>query len=459
MKRKGLYVLATAAMLVLAAGCGNNPGEGTPQNQVTEAVSPTEAPEAIATTEPTATPAPTATPKPVNYMEANGIEVLGGGWHTGKGFMAKEGDENGNPILELVDREYCFEVMEEENEGGTKVIQVVLHAKPHVNEHGGWSTFAMGGFVDLQTGKAFFPMDEKLPHTTLLKHEEKEYELQLTCEFEHPSVTYPYYTERYTLVCPSDYEDAGFYMTGYNYDWETFIERAGLWKKLNFIRHGDSELLVFGVNKGLVTEPEKKPIAGAELAEENYFEANGFSTKGEGEYTWRGTEAQKTWNDELGHWETVSLEAKEITSKISLTEESLGDGTKCIRWSFTDMAELESEAQEVRVPYTVSGIADKKTGLVYPTRTYNLAESYVLEKDGEEFAILVGVELDEEEMDDGKVRGTISYTLICPEDYGDAVFYLSCRDEIIDEYNYSDKEEVYSLHEIDQWECDLLFFR
>ena len=278
MKRKGLYVLATAAMLALAAGCGSDSGEKEPENQVTEAVST----EATATPEPTVTPAPTATPKPANYMEANGIKVLGAGWHTCKGFMAKEGDENGNPIQELVDREYGFEVIEEENEGGTKVIQVTLHAKPHVNEHGGYSSFAMGGFVDLKTGKAFMPMDSEFLQTTLIKHGDKEYELQLSVDFEYPSVTYPYYTERYTLVCPSDYEDAGFYMTGYTYDWETFIERTGLWKMLNFIRHGDSELLVFGVNKGLATEPEKAPVAGAELAEENYFEANGYSVKGEG---------------------------------------------------------------------------------------------------------------------------------------------------------------------------------
>ena len=457
MKRKGLYVLATAAMLALTAGCGSNSGEELPENQVTEAVSPTEAPEATATPEPTATPASTATPVPANYMEAKGIEVLGAGWHTCTGFMAKEWDENENPIMELVDREYYFEVTEEENEGGTRVLQVTLHAKPYVNEYGGWATFAMGGFVDLETGKAFFPMDEKLPQTTLIKHGDKEYELQLTCEFEYPSLTHPYYTERYTLVCPSDYEDAGFYMTGYNFDWETFIERAGLWKMLNFIRHGDSELLVFGVNKGLEAEPEKT-IVGAELAVENYFEVNGYSTLGEGTYTWKGMEALKKWSAETG-WRSVSLEEKKLTNTISIEEESLGDGTKRIKMATVDMAEYLSE-NEAKVPYTRGGMVDKTTGVVYNPRTYGLAEEYVLEKDGKEISIVVAMENVEEDTDDGKRKLEFSCTVICPEDFDDIVFYQTSSAEIIEDENmYSNETEVFSLDQIERGDCDLLFFR
>lgn len=452
MKHKGLYVLATVAMLALAAGCGSKQGEENSQDKVTEAISPTEEPGATATPEPTATPAPTATPVPANYMEANGIEVLGAGWHTCKGFMAKEGDENGNPILELADREYCLEVTEEENEGGTKVIQVALHAKPHVNEHGGYSMFAMGGFVDLQTGKAFLPMDAKLPHTTLIKHEEKEYELQLTCELEYPSATYPYYTEHYTLVCPSDYDAAGFYMTGYNFDWETFVERAGLWKMLNFIRHGESDLLVFGVNKGLATESEKKPADGAELAEENYFEIHGLTTRGEGRVTYLGTELLQRKNSETGLWEDVSVETKEVEIGFSVTEELLGDGTKHIKGKF--MFEDEVTENEYRGICCKMGVVDKRTGLVYPTQTYNLAKTYVLEKEGEQFSVLVGRELIEKEV--GCVEITIS--VICPEDYDDLVFFLT-GNYMEEEVDYTKPAEVKSIHDLEHGESDLLFLR
>lgn len=461
MKHKGLYVLVAAAMLALAAGCGSNTGEETPENQVTEATTPTEAPEATATPEPTATPAPTATPVPANYMEANGIEVLGAGRYTRKGFVVNEWDENGQAIVMLGDSKYIFEVKEEDKGDGTKIIYATLNRIPHVAENGGWSAFAMGGFVDLQTGKSFVPMNPGIAQITLLKQEEKEYELQLAAEYSFPSATNPYYTEKYTLVCPSEYEDAGFYITGWDSigDYEAFTERFGLWKKLNFIRHGETELLVFGVNKALTTEPEKASVAGAELAEENYFEAKGYSVKGEGTYTWLGTEALRNRNEETGRWESVSLEEKELTTTISITEESLGDGTKQITWNVIETLEMVSE-DEVKIPYTKGGIADKTTGLVYRPRTYYVAEPYVLMKDGEEFTILVGKESVEEELGDGTIKSSVTYFLICPEDYNDAVYFLTADVEIDeDEHTYFNEPEVHSLTELKHGDCDLLFFR
>lgn len=459
MKRKGLFVLATVAMLALAAGCGSNQGEDNPQNQVTEAVSTTETPEATATPEPTATPAPTATPVPANYMEANGIEVLGAGNHTCKGYIVKEWDENGDVVIALADCEYLFEVTEVDNGNGTKTICAALSQIPYVTENGGWSAFIMGSFVDLQTGKSFVPMNPDVAQITLLKQEDKEYELQLAVEYETPSVTYPYYTEKYTLVCPSDYEDAGFYITSCdrNADYEAYTERRGLWKKLNFIRHGEAELLVCSVNKGLATE-QKRTIDGAEHAEENYFETNGFIAKGEGTYTWQGTEALRNRNEETGLWESVSLKEKELTTTVSITEESLGDGTKQITWNVIEMLEMVSE-DEVKIPYTRAGIADKRTGLVYRPRTYFLAESYVLMKEGEEVTILVGKEYVEEEMGDGTVKSSVTYSLICPEDYNDAVFFLTAEAEINeDEHTYFNELEVRSLNELKHGDCDLLFF-
>jgi len=458
MKRKGLYVLATAAMLALAAGCGSDEVKNT-DNQATEAVLPTEAPE---TTEaPTATPEPTATPKPESYMEANGIEVLGAGWHTCKGFMATEADENGNPIMELVDREYCMEVTEVENDGVTKVIKVELHANPYVDEYGGNSGFVMGGFVDLKTGKAFFPVEPDYLQTTILKQGEEEVELQLAYTYDYPSVTYPYYTERFTLVCPADYEDAGFYLTGYNWDWETFVERSDTWKMLNFIRHGDSDMAVFGVNKTLETPMEKKGADGAELAAENYFEEKGLTVNGEGEYTFRGAEGLLKKNAETGIWETVSVEEKETTIKVSGTEEFLGDGTKKVQWVFSYTSQMLSE-EEARVPFTIIGIADKKTGLCYGTRGYVLAEPYILEKDGVEMSILVGMDYTENLLDDGTLKSYVTYVLTCPEDYEDAVFFVTgdtrTEEEVKEKNKNANTIEVVSLDDIDHGECDILFF-
>lgn len=254
MRYKGLYTLATVAVLALAVGCGNNSGE---ENQVTETAGPPEAQEVAVKTETTVSPVPTATPVPANYMEANGIEVLGAGWHTCKGYIVERWDENHEPVITVADCDYRFQVEEEEAEGGTKIIRATLNLVPYLSPNG-WSALAQGGFVDLQTGMAYLPMIPDIPHTTLLKRDEETLEIQLFIEKELPSVTNPYYTERYTLVCPADYEDAGFYITGDDLRSEEFVESIGVWKVLKYIRHGKADMLVFGVNEGLATMPEKQ---------------------------------------------------------------------------------------------------------------------------------------------------------------------------------------------------------
>ena len=464
MKREGLYVLVTVAMLALAAGCGNKPGEENPENQVTEAVS-AEAPEVTATSEPTATPEPTVTPKPANYMEANGIEVLGAGWHSYAGYISREQDEDGNRILDLGEYECSFEVKEEDNGDGTKTIEATLNVVPYIYEDGYWVYAVMGGFVDLQSGKAFTPMAADMEQSTALKQGEKNYELRMSYSIQKASVMYPYHTQRYTLICPSDYEDAGFYLTGFDMTDEPYTERVGLWKILNFIRHGESELLVFGVNEALATEPEKRPVDGAEKAVENYFEANGLTTKSKGEYTWQGIEAIRRLNTETGEVENVSVEEKEMQGSFAVEEENLGDKTKKIKGTFSYIVEVIS-AEEVKTPLIKSGIADKKTGLVYPPQTYNVAERYAVEKDGEEFFISVGAEINEEDMGDGRIRVAVSFVLICPEDYDDAVFFQTGKYEAAEdnthdetEENSRDKEEAYSLNDLEHGATDLLFFR
>lgn len=448
MKRKGLYVLATAAMLALVAGCGNNPGENT-QNQVTDGTTPKKV------SEPTATPAPTATPVPANYMEANGIEVLGAGWHSYTGYISREKDEAGNPVLDLGEYACNFQVNEEDNGDGTKTIEATISVMPHIYEDGSWMHITMGGFVDLQSGKAFLPMTKDMEQTTVLKQGEKDYELKLSFSGQGASSTSPYNTQRYTLTCPSDYEDAGFYITSFDGTNEAFTERLGFWKKLNFIRHGEAELLVFGVNEGVNTMAETAEKLLPE-PEGSFYEENGILIKGEGTYTWLGTEYVDRKNSETGVWELISVETKEVETEFSVTEESLGDGKKMIKGTLVFVDEVSGE--EGRGIICTSGIADKKTGLVYMPRTYFLAEPHVMEKDGEEISILVAVEQEVEVLDDGKEKVSMIYSIICPEDYEDAVFFITGKYERTDR-DSSEKREPYYLSELEKGETDLLFFR
>ena len=84
----------------------------------------------------------------------------------------------------------------------------------------------------------------------------------------------------------------------------------------------------------------------------------------------------------------------------------------------------------------------------------------MLEKDGEEISILVGMEIVEEELGDGKIDSRTTFTLICPEDYNDGVFYLTADGDIDeDEHLYSNEPEVFSLNELEHGEYELMFFR
>jgi len=326
---------------------------------------------------------------------------------------------------------------------------------PHIYEDGYWVHITMGGFVDLQSGKSFFPLNKDMEQATVLKQEEKNYELKLSCSSQSASSTSPYNTHRYTLICPSDYEDAGFYVTSFDGTNEAFTERMGLWKKLNYIRHGEADLLVFGVNEGMntMTETAEKPLP---EPEGSFYEENSIVVKGEGTHTWLGTEGLQRKNSETGVWDLVSVETKEVETEFSVTEESLGDGTKRIKGTLVFVDEVSGE--EVRGITCTSGIADKKTGLVYVPRTYFLAEPHVMEKDGEEVSVLVTVEQEVEVIDDGSEKVSMIYSIICPEDYEDAVFFLTGKYERTDR-DPSEKRKPYSLNELENGETELVFFR
>lgn len=459
MRRKGLYVLALIAMLGAATGCGTDAEDtqGKVQDgQVTEAVQPTEEPSATATPVPTATPAPTATPVPANYMEKNGIRVLGAGCHEYKGFIWTEVDERDRPILETAICEGIFEVEEEDNGDGTKTITAKVYSVPYVYEDGTWCYATFSGFVDLKTGKSFIPYDLDYAHTTYLRQEDKNYEITVKLEQEPASVTNPYKTETYTVTCPSEYEDAGFYLTGHTANPEAFADLPGNWKLLQFVKHGTSELVVFSVKEGLATMPtnalQERIARGSAPVTENYFETNGLTTGGEGKTTYRGTEYTYEGKLEDYYEEDVVIETKDVEIEFQKTEELLDDGRKQIRGSFIYPADIITEEFEKGVA-SISGVVDKKTGLCYCPFTGFLAEPVILDRDGEEIAMMIAAE--ESFTEDN--RGVRSYVITCPQDYEDAAFYITG--------NYKDEElrekrvgHWMPISEVEHGESDMVFF-
>lgn len=461
MKRKILYVAAMTVMLILTAGCGGTQKEEKTGKRTGDTIPPTVTsavvPAATVTPEPTVTLTPTPTPIPKNYMEKKGIRVLGAGCHEYQGFICEEYDEEGSPVLEIGTCEGIFEVTEEDNGDGTKTIVASIHVAPYVFEYG-WMSYAMSGFVDLETGKSFFPYDADYAHTTYLRRDDINYELTLTCEMDYVSVTNPYNTMKYTLVCPSDYEDAAFYLTGYNGDWDTFIERAGSWKLLQFLKHGTSEIIVFSVADGLATMPtnalQEKVVRGVVQNTENYFEVNGLSIRGEGETVYRGTELTFHEDVEDFYGDEVLIETKELSVEFRRTEELLEDGRKQIRGSFTDTSPNSITDGMVKCVVGLGGVVDKKTGLSYCPRSVILADPVVLDKGEEEVPMMIAYE--ESMTEDG--RYVLTYVVTCPQDYEDIVFYITG--------NYMDKElqerrrgHWLPISEVEHGESDMVFFQ
>lgn len=451
MRRKGFYVLALAAMLGVAAGCGTaaEDVQGEAQSgQVTETVTP----------EPTATPAPTVTPVPQTYMEKHGIRVLGAGHHEYTSFIWKERDEDGDPIMDTDTCECIFEVSEEDNGDGTKTVYASIHVIPYIFEGGNaWCSSVMTGFVDLETGKSFLPYDAEYEHKTYLRRDDKNYEITVYYEYEQPSVTWPYHTESYTVVCPSDYEDAGFYLTGFTGNQEAFVERAGNWKLLQFVKHGTSELIAFSVNDGLADMPTKalqeRIARGSAPADENYFEANGLEIRGEGKTTFRGTEftSEATMVDFFEE-ENLVIETKDVEIEFQKTEEVLDAGRKQIRGSFIYPPEITTD-ELMKGVSSLSGVVDTKTGLSYCTRTVFLADQVVIDRGGEEISMMIAVEQSMTEDN----HPVLTYVVTCPKDYEDIAFYITG--------NYRNKElrekrngTWLPISEVEHGESDMVFF-
>ena len=462
MKHKGAYAVAVVAMLAFMAGCGAKGGES--DAKATEAATPTVAPTATATPKPTATPAPTPTPVPANYMEANGIEILGAGAYTYKGYINANLETGGEEELVLAEYECYFEVSQEENGDGTKTIQAAVHNIPYVFENDSWMSGFMGGFVDIKSGKAFYPKATNVEQITILKQDKTEIEIKLKVTKEYPTEFYPYNTERYTLICPIDYEDAAFYLTGQT-DSEAYTERYGLWKILNYIRHGESDMLVFGVNKALETMPEtvvvKAPAVAESGSDENYFETHGLTTREEGIVTFLGTEAYY----EVVNGETVegsiAVETKEMEIRFRKSEEKKRDGTKVIRGSFVYPVEMvedkETGVTSVKAMSSAAGVVDKNSGLVYGGHGIRLANPVIVKHGEEEVAMTIA--WDESFSEDG--MGTRTFIVTCPESYNDVVFFITgyYMDDELDREPEEKKERKWiPLSEIEHGETDMLFF-
>lgn len=457
MKQKLWYVLALAAMVGLSSGCGT---AEEPAKLQKEPVSGTEVTGAksfdvvTVTPLPTATTAPTPTPEAKSYMEEKGIPVYGTGRHRYLGTVQHWNQEEEVYIIEHQVCESIFEVTEEDNGDGTKTIRAAVNNVPYIFEDGGYSSFFLCGFVDLHTGQTFFPNRDNYNHITFLRREDKNFKLTVSYDYRFPSVTYPYHSFFFTVICPSDYEDAGFYLTGTtgeNVDW---VRRGGNWIMLDELKNDNTEKLIFSVEEGLATIPvseaTKELVDGEQQAMESYFEKNGLATRGEGEFTYLGTIG--TW-DENGEIQGIRLE--EQSGAFSVTEEPYEDGKKVIQATFEFTPKFTLDGAGDWTTWYL-GFVDQQTGMSYVPFTYGMAEEYTIQQGSKKITLTMATEGKDTTLTDGKLVWI--FTVVCPEDYNDAVFYISgnYKSEEMDEKRPGN---LMPIAEVDHGESDMLFFK
>lgn len=473
MKKKYLIPVVLVAA-VLLAGCGKTEAakDGNDAGTVTESVLPedgqgadvTEEPVATSTPAPTSTPVPTPTPVPANYMERYGYEILGEGTHFYMGTVQEYNREEDtwSPIHETV--EGRFHIEQEDNGDGTKTITADVITVPHVFEDFSWSASSMCGFVDIKTGKSFFPSFDNYDQEIYLRRDNENIKMTLRFEYEAPSLTCPYVRFTFTLVCPSDYMDAAFYLTGNGPEDDDFTSRFGNWVLLKLLRNGNSDMVVVGVEKALAEKaPEEEPAqsGGVVPLGPDYFTKNDIEIHGDGDYTYRGTAV--LWDEK--QIEVLKVETMDQQCRVMIKEEphKTEVGKKIVTAEIKLTEEYEIDGEEA-LSSGHFGFADKRTGLTFSPEAPGIAREVTLDRGYETIDLLVGYKIyepTEEELSlslETEPYVMLTMTVVCPADFNDTVFYL-CG-------NYKDKEENKLIEEkwvmpeeIPYGDSDIMFFQ
>lgn len=471
-KKYWIALVLVAAVFLIGCGKAEDTKDGKDAGTVTESVLPedgqgadvTEEPVATSTPAPTSTPVPTPTPVPANYMERYGYEILGEGTHFYKGTVDEYNREEDtwSPIHETV--EGRFHIEQEYNGDGTKTITADVLTVPHVFEDFSWSASSMCGFVDIKTGKSFFPSFDNYDQEMYLRRDNENIKMTLRFEYEAPSLTYPYVRFTFTLVCPEDYMDAAFYLTGNGPEQDDFTSRFGNWVLLKLLRNGNSDMVVVGVEKALaekqpVEEPEQS--GGVVPLGPDYFTKNNIEIYESGDYTYRGTAA--LWDEK--QTEALKVETIDQRCEVMVTEEAhKTEADKKIVKAEIKIYEGHEIDGEKALTCGHYGFVDKRTGLTFSPEAPRMAREVTLDRGYETIDLLVGYatyEPTEDELSlslETEPYIILTVAVVCPADFNDTVFYL-CG-------NYRDEEENKLIEEkwvmpevIPHGDSDIMFFQ
>ena len=322
----------------------------------------------------------------------------------------------------------------------------------------------MCGFVDIKTGKSFFPSFDNYDQEMYLRRDNENIKMTLRFEYEAPSLTCPYVRFTFTLVCPSDYMDAAFYLTGNGPEEDDFTSRFGNWVLLKLLRNGNSDMVVVGVEKALAEKQQSEEPAqsgGVVPLGQDYFTKNNIEIHGDGDYTYRGTAV--LWDET--QTEVLKVETMDQQCRVMIKEEphKTEVGKKIVTAEIKLTEEYEIDGEEA-LSSGHFGFADKRTGLTFSPEAPGIAREVTLDRGYETIDLLVGYKIyepTEEELSlslETEPYVMLTMTVVCPADFNDTVFYL-CGNYKNEEENKLIKEKWVMPEEIPYGDSDIMFFQ
>jgi len=179
----------------------------------------------------------------------------------------------------------------------------------------------------------------------------------------------------------------------------------------------------------------------------DYFTRQQLTIFGKGEYTYMGTAPIPNEDGSM----CIGVETVQKNCTYEVHETKNGDGTKTIVATICDYPHAFENGWLTLSYY--AGIIDRQTGIGY-TPAENGTVDLVFQRSGED----IKLSLTTERIGLGQQPfASCTFTVTCPEDYDDAIFYLTGNESMI-HYTEELMDRYRSVIYLKQGQSDLLFF-
>ena len=255
--RKKMIGIARGCMLVMLAGCADTTVDWNETEPTPTVVSEQEADKVEQDAEVPLGGEPEVTPTKIvenmtvvvppasDYFTRQQLTIWEEGKYTYMGTAPIPADDGSFIGVDVVQKNCVYEVNETKNGDGTKTIVATICDYPYVFDNG-WMTLSYNaGIVDRQTGIGYTPEEGDSTTDIVFQRTDEDIELSLLTERVVLSQEQPYSSCKFTIICPEDFDDVVFYLTGSEPNNDPVEDPAGKYRSVLFMEQGESDLVFF----------------------------------------------------------------------------------------------------------------------------------------------------------------------------------------------------------------------